>query len=126
MGVVMTLFHLIWENLSWFNTDKSFNVFACVVKYNQSSGVFTLSDTETQTDADKFTQNPMGICVDVGLCAVWIPPQNSVQPIFIGICVGQREHIIPVNSFDHVGKWINFNYKFYFVVLRWSEVCCHS
>ena len=51
---------------------------------------------------------------------------NSTQAIFIGICVGQREHIIPVNSFDHVGKWSNFNYKFHFVVLRWSEVCCHS
>ena len=50
----------------------------------------------------------------------------SVQPILFGISVGQREHIIPVNSFDHVGKWSNFNYKFHFVVLRWSEVCCHS
>ena len=28
----------------------------------------------------------------------------SVQPILFGVSVGQREHIIPVNSFEHVGK----------------------
>ena len=27
----------------------------------------------------------MGICDDVCLCAVWTPPHNSMQPIFISL-----------------------------------------
>ena len=46
--------------------------------YATHIGVFTLLDTETDTetqtdterDTDKLTQNPMGICVGVFLCAV--------------------------------------------------------
>ena len=34
------------------------------------NGAFTLPDTETDTDTDKFTLNPMEICVDVCFCAV--------------------------------------------------------
>ena len=33
-------------------------------------------------DTDKLTQNLMGICLCVCLCAVWTPPYNSVQPTF--------------------------------------------
>ena len=49
-----------------------------------SHDVFTLPDTETKTDTDteKLTQNPMWICVDVCPCAVWTPLQNFIQPIF--------------------------------------------
>ena len=44
---------------------------------------FALPNTETDTVIDKFTQNPMGICVDVSLCAVWTPPHNTIQPILL-------------------------------------------
>ena len=68
------------------------------------NGVFTLSDTETDTeteteDADKLAQNPMGIGVDLCVCAVWTPLCNSKQPIFIGI--GKCEHTI-TSSFMYV------------------------
>ena len=61
-------------------------------------GAFTLPNTkrewETDRDTDKLTLNPMRICDDVCLCAVWTPPHNSIQPIFIGLGVGQCEHTI--------------------------------
>ena len=49
--------------------------------------------TLTQTPRPRLIQLlqcPLGICVDVCLCAVWTPPHNSIQPIFIGlgVCVG--------------------------------------
>ena len=31
------------------------------------NGVFALPDTETSTENEKLTQNPMGICIDVSL-----------------------------------------------------------
>ena len=31
---------------------------------------FTLPDTEADTETDKLTKNPVGICVNVRLCAV--------------------------------------------------------
>ena len=37
------------------------------------------TDTENKTDTD--TQNLMGTCVDICLCAVWTGPHNSTQPI---------------------------------------------
>ena len=58
-----------------------------------SYGVFTLPDTETDTETetdtkpDELTQNPVGIFVGVGLCAVQIPSQNSIQPIFLYVSV---------------------------------------
>ena len=56
-------------------------------------GAFTLPDTETDTDADKLAQNPMGICQSVCLCAIWTPPRNSIQAIYvIGFGVGQWTH----------------------------------
>ena len=44
---------------------------------------FNVNDTNHYgvfTDTD--TQIPIGICVDVRLCAVWTPPHNSIQPNF--------------------------------------------
>ena len=34
------------------------------------NGIFTLPDTETDTDTDKLAQNPTGTCVGVCQCAV--------------------------------------------------------
>ena len=56
--------------------------------FQRHYGTFTLCDTETNIFTDKLAHNPMGICVDVTLGAVWTPPHRSVQLIFIGICVG--------------------------------------
>ena len=35
------------------------------------------------------TQNQMGTCVVIGLCAVWTPPHNPIQPIFLCLGIGQ-------------------------------------
>ena len=70
--------------------------------------VFTLPYTETDTETNKLRKNPMTVCLDVCLCAVWTFPHNSIQPIFIGLTVGQCELTIslqwsffaPFNSAD--------------------------
>ena len=37
--------------------------------HNVYYGAFTLPDTKTDTGTDKLTQNQIGICADVCLCA---------------------------------------------------------
>ena len=51
---------------------------------------------------NKLTQNQMGICLDVGLCAEWTPPHSYtthfVIDLFIGLGVRQYEQSIKESS----------------------------
>ena len=77
------------------NTPSTSSRFSCeifleLVKTLHCYGTFTLPDTETdwETDANKLTQNPIGICVGICVSVVWTPPHNSIQPFFYPSRVG--------------------------------------
>ena len=61
---------------------------------NNTYGVFTLPDTETERDTDNLTQNPIGVCVGFCVSAVWAPLHNSAQPIFYRLRYRQCEHTV--------------------------------
>ena len=44
-------------------------------------------NTETETDTDKLTQNPMGVWMDVCLFTAQTATHNSIQPICISLGV---------------------------------------
>ena len=70
----------------------------------------------------------MGICTDVCLCAVRTPRHNSVQSIFLSICIspcsGRCEHIIQTNmqfplSSSYKIPWIFLYYSSIFAIFPW-------
>ena len=68
-------------------------------------GAFTLADTESDTETDKSTQNPMGIFV--GFCPCAQTPHNSKQLIFI--------YPLSVSGLSSVKKPLGYSYSLLFV-----------
>ena len=65
-------------------------------------GAFTLTETYTETDTDKWVQNPMRISVGIGLCTEQeylciIISLYPLKSLGFGIGIDQSEHTISLD-----------------------------
>ena len=78
-----------------------------------SNDAFTLSNTGTGTDrdTDKLTQNPMRICVDACLCAVWTYSTQFYSTQFLSVSVSVSvwtHHKCDLNGFTIWRSFVPF------------------